>query len=138
MGDADESPTWILLRASHFLKDNRLPRWVSTRVRKDMRDMAIVGNAAQDVDFNRIDGVEGSGADVIHYRLPWPADGVGTGGSSSTKVSSPAWRSRSPARTAPRSAHGCNCPPTRTTPRSGWPSRNGTFPGRLPAPRVSI
>jgi hypothetical protein len=76
MGDADDLPTWILLRASHFLKDNRLPPAGFRTDAEGYGDMAIVGDAAQDEDFNRLDGVEGSGADVIHYRLPVPADSV--------------------------------------------------------------
>lgn len=77
MGDADELPTWILLRASHFLKDNRLPPAGFTSLAEGYETVAVVGEAEQDPDFNRDDqGTQGSGADHVRYRLPMPADSV--------------------------------------------------------------
>lgn len=74
MGDANEAPTWILLRASHFLKDNRLPPLGFVTGAPSYADMAVVGVPPEDSDFNREGGVEGSGRDLVHYRLPIPAD----------------------------------------------------------------
>ncbi|MFA7330371.1 MAG: hypothetical protein WC326_04780 [Candidatus Delongbacteria bacterium] len=76
MGDADELPTWILLRASHFLKDNRLPPAGFSSAAAGYDSVAVVGEAATDPDFNRDESGEGSGADWIRYRLPMPADSV--------------------------------------------------------------
>jgi hypothetical protein len=76
MGDANELPTWILLRASHFLKDNRLPPAGFSSAFSGYADVAVVGEAATDPDFNRDQSGEGSGADQVRYRLPMPADSV--------------------------------------------------------------
>lgn len=76
MGDADEAPTWVLLRASHFLKDNRLP---PAGFRSDAGNydvVRVVGVPSLDTDFNRVEGVEGSGADLVHYRFPTPAESL--------------------------------------------------------------
>ncbi|MBK9636269.1 MAG: hypothetical protein IPO63_00015 [Bacteroidetes bacterium] len=69
MGDVNGNKTTVLERASAPLKDNRLPpkgfttlHWYDT--------CAIVGDALNDVDFNKTGGIEGKGHDIIHYHLP--------------------------------------------------------------------
>lgn len=67
MGDANAMTTHTLMRASHYLKDNRLlpagfdKGEVST-------DIAVAGLAAADSDFD-------AGGDRIMYRVPIPAAG---------------------------------------------------------------
>ena len=69
MTDVDGEVNYTLLRAAGFLKDNRIPpegfhsggpAYDSTRVE---------GLAAQDPNFNRRGGVEGTGADEVEYRV---------------------------------------------------------------------
>ncbi len=70
-GDVNGNFTNVLERCATTLKDNRLtpkgfllndPSYDTTR---------IVGGALTDADFNHgADGTEGSGSDIVHYRLP--------------------------------------------------------------------
>jgi hypothetical protein len=69
MGDVNGDPTFTLLRASHYLKDNRIPPEGFVRDAPGYEDIAIVGAAAADSDFNRDDDAEGTGADTIHYAI---------------------------------------------------------------------
>jgi len=62
MGNTDGGVTYTLLRASHYLKDNRLtPAGFDKAVVPD--DVRVVGNAAQDPNFNL-------GEDSITYLVP--------------------------------------------------------------------
>lgn len=70
MGDVDGAVTYTLLRASHYLKDNRLPPMGFSTAHSAYDTTAIFGAAADDADFNRNGAVEGTGADLVHYRVP--------------------------------------------------------------------
>jgi hypothetical protein len=70
MGDVNGDVTTVLERAYQHLKDNRIPPegFNSTHFAYDT--VQIVGAALNDPDFNKVDGVEGSGADRIYYHIP--------------------------------------------------------------------
>ncbi|MEZ5084071.1 MAG: multiheme c-type cytochrome [Bacteroidales bacterium] len=70
MGDVNLNPTTVLTRAYVPLKDNRIPPdgFLSTHLSYDT--VLIAGSALEDVNFNKQDGVEGSGNDIIHYHIP--------------------------------------------------------------------
>ena len=70
MADDTGGITYTLLKAAVYLKDNRLPPQGFTSSASGYADMSIAGDADDDPDFNRTDGVEGSGADIVHYRIP--------------------------------------------------------------------
>ncbi|MBO6576005.1 MAG: hypothetical protein JJ896_09845 [Rhodothermales bacterium] len=67
MGDPDGSPTYGLLRASGYLKDNRIPPtgWLPTGPWSE--DTAVHGRAASDDDF-----AAGDGLDRLEYRAALP------------------------------------------------------------------
>jgi len=70
MADPQGKPTYTLLRATSYHKDNRLlPRGWSNQ-HPDIGSIAPVGVAA-DVDF-------AAGGDVAHYRVPVPTSGQAT------------------------------------------------------------
>lgn len=70
LGDVNGDVTTVLERADHALKDNRLtPKGFSTT--DAVYDTTLIaGKALQDENFNRENGVEGSGTDVVHYSIP--------------------------------------------------------------------
>jgi hypothetical protein len=71
MGDVNDNKTTVLERAKSPLKDNRLvPLGFSTdHISYDTT--RIAGVPASDFDFNYDEnGVEGSGTDIVHYRVP--------------------------------------------------------------------
>lgn len=75
--DKNGVPTTVLTQAAIQLKDNRLvpAGWQNEHFTKDTT--SIVGAALTDPDFNRTTaGEEGSGTDMIQYRLPKPAMGT--------------------------------------------------------------
>ncbi len=71
LGDVNGDKTTTLLRAATALKDNRIaPEGFSTSHSAYDTTM-IVGVPASDIDFNHDPmGVEGSGSDIVHYRIP--------------------------------------------------------------------
>jgi hypothetical protein len=69
MVDVDDEVTFTLLRGSRYLKDNRIPPKGFTTDHPDYGVASIEGNAADDPDFNRADGGQGTGADIVHYRI---------------------------------------------------------------------
>ena len=72
MADTRQHPTYVLLHADSYLKDNRIPpAGFTTTGANYSAEIAIVGDAASDADFNKVAGVEGSGSDTVHYRLDW-------------------------------------------------------------------
>jgi len=70
MGDVNGDLTTVLLYADHQLKDNRLPPIGFTDQHNNYDTVAIVGAAVGDVDFNKMNGSQGSGSDIVHYNIP--------------------------------------------------------------------
>lgn len=70
MIDVDGNVTNRLLRASQYIKDNRIPPAGFTSTHPSYDTTAIFGNALNDPNFNRENGNEGSGRDVVTYRIP--------------------------------------------------------------------
>ncbi len=74
-GGTDDDVTFAIDRMYRPLKDNRL---VPVGFRKDhysYDSTEIVGLALEDEDFNAREGVQGSGGDIVWYRLPLPPPG---------------------------------------------------------------
>ncbi|HQV33708.1 MAG TPA: multiheme c-type cytochrome, partial [Calditrichia bacterium] len=69
IGDVNGEPTHGLLRAVSYLKDNRLPPagYVDAGIYAD--STGIRGLATNDPNFNRENGVEGSGSDAISFKI---------------------------------------------------------------------
>lgn len=65
MGDARGAPTWSLLQARSYVKDNRLPPRGFSNTAEGASDTRIRGQAQRDDNFNR----KGSGADRVTYRI---------------------------------------------------------------------
>lgn len=76
MQDVLGNVTHTLLRAASFVKDNRIPPKGFTKefagypAPYGYGDVAIVGNAATDPNFNIRNKTEGSGTDTVHYEIP--------------------------------------------------------------------
>ena len=67
--DVNGNPSTVLERAASVLKDNRLvPQGFRTDV-PVYDSTQIVGNALLDPDFNWEDGEEGSGKDIVEFRI---------------------------------------------------------------------
>ena len=62
--------TTVLERSHIALKDNRLPPLGFTTSHEVYDTTRIYGNALTDLDFNMQNGVEGTGKDIVHYRIP--------------------------------------------------------------------
>ncbi len=70
MADVNGNVTTVLERADDYLKDNRLtPLGFSTQVGGLYDTTKIVG-ANWDNDFNKLNGVEGTGSDILHFHVP--------------------------------------------------------------------
>ena len=70
MGDVNNNKTTVLERGYVHLKDNRLPPLGFTTTHPVYDTCTIAGNAINDPDFNKIAGVEGSGADILRFHIP--------------------------------------------------------------------
>ena len=70
MGDVNGNVTTILERSNSKLKDNRLVPKGFTTSNLAYDTCFIAGEATNDLDFNKVSGVEGSGKDVVHYHVP--------------------------------------------------------------------
>ncbi len=70
MGNVNYEPTTILEQAFIQLKDNRLPPLGFTTYHQSYDTVEIVGEALIDQDFNKLNQVEGSGKDIVHYHIP--------------------------------------------------------------------
>ena len=70
MGDINYEVTTVLERANFPLKDNRIPPTGFITSFYSYDTVPIIGNAFTDVDFNKIFGEEGSGADILHFHIP--------------------------------------------------------------------
>jgi hypothetical protein len=69
MGDVNGNFTTVLERASMYLKDNRLPPLGFTNQHASYDTMRVVGDAENDVDFNRNGSSQGTGKDIVHYKI---------------------------------------------------------------------
>lgn len=70
LGDDQGNRTWTLLRAATHLKDNRIPPLGFTTSHASYDTCEIYGVPAADTNFNRSNGAEGSGSDIVTYRMP--------------------------------------------------------------------
>ena len=68
--DINGNVTYTLLRASTFIKDNRIPPLGFKSSYMSYDTTAVYGNAVNDPDFNKANGNEGTGTDVVKYRIP--------------------------------------------------------------------
>lgn len=69
MADVNGDVTQTLLRGASYIKDNRIPPKGFLSTADNYADMAIKGAAARDGNFNHDAGGEGSGSDVVTYRV---------------------------------------------------------------------
>ena len=69
MGDASGQLTTVLLRGYEPLKDNRLPPLGFRTTHSAYDTTRIFGSALNDPDFNKLNGVEGTGSDIVRYRV---------------------------------------------------------------------
>ncbi|HRG57559.1 MAG TPA: T9SS type A sorting domain-containing protein [Bacteroidia bacterium] len=70
MGDVNSNYTSVLERAATTLKDNRLTPNGFTTSHPSYDTVQISLDALSDPDFNKINGVEGSGTDEVHFHVP--------------------------------------------------------------------
>jgi len=84
MGDVNGNYTSVLERAAVMLKDNRIPPDGFTSLASVYDTVAIVGEAVNDNDFNKINTVEGSATDEVHYHVP--VSGISGALSAYTKI----------------------------------------------------
>jgi len=68
--DINGNVTYTLLKASTFIKDNRIPPIGFKTTHNSYDSTAIFGNALNDPDFNKSAGYEGTGTDITAYRIP--------------------------------------------------------------------
>ena len=67
--DVSGTPTTVLERAHTLLKDNRLVPTGFTTSHLSYDTVRIAGVDESDLNFNRLNGIEGSGTDRIEYRV---------------------------------------------------------------------
>jgi len=70
MGDVYGHFTSVLERASILLKDNRVPPLGFTTTSNVYDTVKISNDALADPDFNKVNSIEGSGVDLVHYQIP--------------------------------------------------------------------
>ena len=70
MVDVDLAVTNTLLRASQYIKDNRIPPKGFTTTHPSYDTTAIFGSAVSDPNFNKENSTEGTGSDIVNYRFP--------------------------------------------------------------------
>lgn len=70
MGDVNFQFTSVLERAVHLLKDNRIPPKGFTTASSVYDTVKMSNDALNDSDFNKINSVQGSGVDYVHYCVP--------------------------------------------------------------------
>jgi len=70
MGDVSYEPTTLLERAFVHLKDNRLPPQGFSSEFYNYDTVAIYGDALLDDNFNKMNGTEGSGKDILYFHIP--------------------------------------------------------------------
>ena len=69
MGDVDGEPTYTLMRASGYLKDNRLVPAGYLETGPMAERTKIIGRARLDENFNKAAGKQGSGTDQVAYEI---------------------------------------------------------------------
>lgn len=70
MGDINGNKTTVLERGFSHLKDNRIPPLGFTDLHPAYDTCRIYGQALNDPNFNLNTGLQGSGTDIVHYRVP--------------------------------------------------------------------
>ncbi|MGK0364380.1 MAG: cytochrome c553 [Saprospiraceae bacterium] len=70
IGDVNGDPTTVLIRGDSPLKDNRLAPLGFTTTHVAYDTVRIVGQADFDANFNKDNGVEGTGKDSLFYHIP--------------------------------------------------------------------
>lgn len=70
MGDVNGDLTTILEKGYSHLKDNRLPPTGFSTSHPVYDTVEIAGAALHDADFNRTEGIEGSGSDIVIVHMP--------------------------------------------------------------------
>lgn len=76
VNDIEGNRTTVLERMATPIKDNRLPPIGFTQEHEVYDTVFVAGNALNDLDFNRDgEGAEGSGHDIVHYRIPMQGNG---------------------------------------------------------------
>jgi hypothetical protein len=73
MGDVNGNFTSVLERSAILLKDDRIPPAGFTTTHYSYDTALISADAIADADFNKVNTVEGSGIDIVHYRVPLAA-----------------------------------------------------------------
>lgn len=69
--DVNNQVTYTLLKASHFVKDNRLPPIGFITTHPSYDSIKIVGDAGNDSNFNRYGTYQGgTGGDSVTYQIP--------------------------------------------------------------------
>jgi hypothetical protein len=68
--DVDQNVTYTLLRAAEFVKDNRIPPVGFTSSHYSYDSTGIFGDAVGDPNFNKDSGNEGTGMDIVTYKIP--------------------------------------------------------------------
>ncbi len=69
MSDVNGNRTTVLERSSYSLKDNRIPPVGFTTQHSTYDTAKIVGGAFDDSNFNKVNGIEGSGKDLVNYKI---------------------------------------------------------------------
>jgi hypothetical protein len=70
MADVNGDPTTVLERAAYPLKDNRLVPVGFSSSHYTYDTVMVAGLALLDENFNKLNGVEGSGTDEVRYHIP--------------------------------------------------------------------
>lgn len=70
MGDVNGQFTSVLERAALLLKDNRITPAGFSTLHSAYDTTKISADALADEDFNKLNGVEGTGSDIVHYHIP--------------------------------------------------------------------
>jgi len=68
--DVNGNVTKNLLRSAGYLKDNRIPPKGFTSSHPSYDTVAVFGEALNDSNYNRNDTEEGTGIDIIYYKIP--------------------------------------------------------------------
>ncbi len=70
MGDVAQQITTVAERAAVLLKDNRIPPLGFTSQHNSYDTTKVSPDALSDADFNRFNGIEGTGSDKVHFHVP--------------------------------------------------------------------